>query len=524
MTDQAVLGEGIVADLDVDIAIVGYGPIGQSLAILLGNSGWRVAVYDKQPGLYPLPRACHLDHEAMRILQSMGLAQQIDAAIAPAREYRLLAADLSVLSDLPRGWKTPTGWESSYHFYQPDVEGIFDDAAKQTVGVQVTQGAEVIALEDRGDDVIITVAHADERQEHVRARFVIGADGANSFVRRAVNIGQQDLGFAATWVVNDVRVRDGQPAPDVPDTGQVLDPAQPRHMAWLGGQHYRWEFMLADGDDPIANSAPDAVWQRLQHWVDPSTADLLRSAPYTFRSLVADDFRAGRVLLAGDAAHTMPPFMGQGMVSGMRDAVTLAWMLDLVLRGVTDAEFLDTYTASRRPHVLAFIEQSMEVGTMVCETDPVRAAERDKRLRAQTDTPPPFQPSLTAFVGAHPAAGSLAQQPRSAVDGRLMADAIGTGFAVISQHSLVGELSRAARHLLDDLDASVAVVVPEGTSGAVGEFVEADAQLTTWFSENDADWIIVRPDGYLADAGVGAAALESSLGWMAEALHPTEAR
>lgn len=501
---------------DADVAIVGYGPVGQSLATLLGRLGWSVVVFDRQAGLYPLPRACHLDHEAMRILQSMGIADEIDAAIVPVREYLLLRADLTVLSDLPRGWETPTGWEPSYHFFQPDIEGIFDRAAKATPGVTVRQGVEVRGIRDRGDDVVLTVGAPDSGDdEEVSARFVIGADGANSFVRQAMGIVQEDLGFEATWVVNDVELHEGVPALDVPDTGQVLDPVQPRHMAWLGGRHYRWEFMLVGGEDPVAATRPEAVWEKLGRWVDPSTADLLRSAAYTFRSLVAETFARGRIALAGDAAHLMPPFMGQGMVSGMRDAATLAWMVDLVLRGSVPVSALRLYTEGRRAHVTAFMRQSMEVGLMVCETDPVRARERDRALEAQTHTPPPFQPSVTAFVGSHPLAGTLAVQPRIANrEGARLGDVLGFRFALISRAGLAG-LSPRSQDVLARWNAVSAVIRPASEAQdddlLDAELIETGDRFTRWLTEADADWVLVRPDGYVADAGRGTAELDRSL-------------
>lgn len=503
---------------DIDVAIVGYGPVGQSLATLLGRLGWSVVVFDRQPGLYPLPRACHLDHEAMLILQAMGIADEVDAAIVPVREYLLLRPDLTVLSDLPRGWETPTGWEASYHFFQPDIEGIFDRAAKATPGVTVRQGVEVRGIEDRGSEVVLTIGVTGEiESEKVTARYVVGADGANSFVRDALGIGQEDLGFQATWVVNDVELHEGVPALDVPDTGQVLDPAQPRHMAWLGGRHYRWEFMLVGDADPVDATRPEVVWEKLGRWIDPSTADLLRSASYTFRSLVADTFARGRVALAGDAAHLMPPFMGQGMVSGMRDAATLAWTLDLILRGAAPVTALDLYTRSRRAHVVAYMRQSMEVGLLVCETDVVKARERDRALEQQTVTPPPFQPQVTAFVGEHPLAGTLAVQPRIASQGGArLGDILGFRFALLSLEPL--PVSDAARRWLDMLGAVEAVIRPEGSLIADGEFAEVGQRFTGWLADAGADWVLVRPDGYVADAGRGSRELDSSLGALSSEL------
>ena len=487
-----------------DVAIVGYGPVGQALATLLGRRGRSVVVFDKQPGLYPLPRACHIDHEGMRILQAMGIADEVAAAIVPAREYLMLRSDLSVISDLPRVWETPSGWEPSYHFYQPDVEGLFDAAAKATPGVAVRQATAVHTVREESDGVVLTVG---DDGEEVRARYVIGADGANSLVRTQAGIGREDLGFEATWVVVDVEIAEGAPALNVPDTGQVLDPAQPRHMAWLGGRHYRWEFMIVDGADPAEASLPENVWPKLSQWVDPATSTLLRSTAYTFGSLVAETFRAGRVLLAGDAAHLMPPFMGQGMVSGLRDAASLAWILDLVLTGRADEGFLDAYTETRRPHVLAYIAESVRVGQMVCETDPERARVRDAELEAQTQSPPPFQPLAGSLYLRGPLAGTIAVQPR--VGGRLLDDVLGPAFTVLTvDGSDLAGLNAGGQGAIGALGL-VTAVLAEGEGPGI--HTPDDDRFANWLSAADATWTLVRPDGYVYAAGRGADALGGAL-------------
>ncbi|WP_052355103.1 bifunctional 3-(3-hydroxy-phenyl)propionate/3-hydroxycinnamic acid hydroxylase [Arthrobacter sp. I3] len=495
-----------------DVAIVGYGPVGQILATLLGRQGWSVLVLDKQAGLYPLPRACHLDHEAMRILQAMGISEEINAAIVPAREYLLLRADLSVLSNLPRGWETPSGWESSYHFYQPDIEGIFDATAKSTPGVEVRQSTNVRTASDLGDRVALTV---DGGEEPIFARFVVGADGANSLVREQAGIARDNLGFEATWVVIDVEMKAWAKAPGVPDTGQVLDPAQPSHMAWLGGDHYRWEFMIVDGADPVEAAKPENVWPKLRRWITEDTATLLRSTTYTFQSLVASTFNLGRVLLAGDAGHLMPPFMGQGMISGMRDAMTLSWMLNKVLKGTAPVDFMDAYTESRRPHVTEFIAESVRVGQMVCETDPAKAAERDRKLEAQREANPPFQPQLGAGFVDGPLGGRLAVQPRIAGSkGALLDDVLGSSFALVTVHPDVqGGLSASARRHLELLGVSIAAMSAQSAepSPETRSLVEQGSRFADWLSAADADWVLVRPDAYVFDAGRGTEALEESI-------------
>lgn len=488
-----------------DIAIVGYGPVGQTLATLLGRRGWQVLVLDKQSVLYPLPRACHLDHEAMRILQQMGIADQIIDAIVPAREYLLLRQDLSVLSNLPRNWQTPSGWESSYHFYQPDIEGIFDHTARSTPGVTVRQSSNVTTLVEHDSHIDLLIEGASQP---ARAKFVIGADGANSLVRQHAKIDREDLGFEATWVVVDVQMNPGATHPDVPDTGQILDPTLPSHMAWLGADYYRWEFMIVDGGDPVFAAQPENIWPRLNRWISEESATLLRSTTYTFRSLLANIFNNGRVLLAGDAAHLMPPFMGQGMVSGMRDAITLSWTLDMVLKGIAPQSFLDSYTACRKPHVTQYISESIRVGQLVCETDPIKAQKRDRVLEAQKESTPPFQPPLGAGFISDELGGRLAVQPRIANHGnQLLDDVLGAGFTLLSRtEENFSNLSPTTREDLEYLEVTLARITSDNSADTTGDhatLVETEDRFGTWLADVGATWVIVRPDGYVFATGAG---------------------
>ncbi|WP_246336761.1 bifunctional 3-(3-hydroxy-phenyl)propionate/3-hydroxycinnamic acid hydroxylase [Flexivirga oryzae] len=488
-----------------DVAIVGYGPVGQSLAIMLGQAGWRTVVLEKQSEIYPLPRACHLDHEAMRIFQNMGIAEQVSEVIVPARDYQLLRGDLSVLASLPRIWETPSGWEPSYHFYQPDVEGILDRTALSTTGVELRRGVAVTDVRDQVDGVELDATSADGTREVVCARYVIGADGANSVVRRAAGIAQQDLGFEATWVVTDLLLNEGEEPLGVPDTGQVCDPAQPTHMAWLGGRHYRWEFMLVDDVAPETAQRPDNVWAKLARWVTPDTAELVRSTAYTFRSVVAETLNKGHVLLAGDSGHLMPPFMGQGMVSGLRDVATLSWLLDRVLRGESPTELLGAYTASRSAHVIAYIEQSVDVGRIICETDPVLAQAKAVQLENDGEAPP-FQPPVTALLRpGQDDAGRLSIQPRLA-DGRLLDDVVtGLRLLIADRDALAGLPEPTAGLLRSARVTTVIVHGPGGTTSLdsdVVEVAEPDRRFGSWLAAAGCLAALVRPDGYLYGVAV----------------------
>ncbi len=334
---------------DADVLVVGYGPVGQVLAALLGAAGHRVIVCERRHGRYETPRAGHFDHEIMRVFQSLGIADDVCRIADPARLYEFLDPDGTVIARLPRDWKAPSGWDASYHFYQPELEEVLDAAVRNQPSVEVRHGAAVTDLRQEAGHVTATL----EDGTSVTARYAVASDGANSRMRALCGIETTDLGFRGDWLVVDVRPRPEATAVNIPHTGQVLNPERPHHMGRVAHRYYRWEFMLVDGDDPDEMVTPARVWELLRPWIGPDDGELIRQTVYQFRSVVADTFRSGSILLAGDAAHVMPPFLGQGMSSGIRDAATLSWILDLVLTGRSTPDLLDLYTSSRRPHVMA---------------------------------------------------------------------------------------------------------------------------------------------------------------------------
>lgn len=500
--------------VDTDVLIVGYGPVGQSLAALLGRAGHRVIVCERRSGRYETPRAGHFDHEIMRIFQAMGTAEEVDRIADPARLYEFLDPGGEVLARLPREWDAPSGWEASYHFYQPELEEVLDAAVREIPTVDLRFGHAVVGLRRGTDHVAVTL----EGGAVLTARYVVGADGANSVVRNLCDISTEDLGFRGDWLVADIRPRPGAPDLDIPHTGQVLDPARPNHMGRVAQRYFRWEFMLVDGDDPAEMATPDNVWKLLKPWIGPDEGELIRQTVYQFRSIVAETFRAGPVLLAGDAAHVMPPFLGQGMSSGIRDAATLAWIFDLVLRGAAGPQLLDLYTASRRPQVLAYIEESIRIGTVVCETDPLRAAQRREILRSATELPPPFQPPVGAgFRAGEPLAGCLGIQPLLRTeDGRTQRsdDVLGNGFTLFS----LAELDAAAVAAVADLESSIGLrSVVVGTPGGLQEDGET---FSRWMKEAGVVAVLVRPDFYVLGSAAEPAEVPALLASLRSVLSP----
>ncbi|MFF7334981.1 bifunctional 3-(3-hydroxy-phenyl)propionate/3-hydroxycinnamic acid hydroxylase [Streptomyces sp. NPDC008150] len=498
----------------VDVIVVGYGPVGMVAAAELGLAGHRVLVLERYAGLYNLPRAASFDDETMRTLARLGLAEELlpKVRIQPTYEWRNGSGDLLIEQTFAATGRS--GWAEWNMMYQPDLEEALDTACRAMPRVQVRHASSVVALEQTEDQVTVTVEGAGGR-ETVRARYVLGCDGGNSFVRSALGVDVHDYGFSEPWMVCDFRFRRRT---EVPCALQLGDPLGPTSIISLGPAHHRFSFMLDSTDDFETERDPQRVWKRVAPYLVPDDADLIRVATYTFRSLVADHWRRGRVLLAGDAAHQMPPFLGQGMCSGFRDAQNLAFKLDLVLRGHVSDDVLDTYQTEREPHVRAVIEKGIELGHLQTLRDPELAAARDRTLlarRAETGAPEPTRfPDLGDGMfarGAGAGRGRLSVQ--GVVDDGTRRDrldqVVGGGF-----HLLVDEGHLAAlgdRRLLDDLaEAGVRVVVPGRRAADHPRAVvvqDVDGTYRGWLAELGCSAVVVRPDFYVYGTASGSDAV-----------------
>ncbi|MBZ0218566.1 MAG: bifunctional 3-(3-hydroxy-phenyl)propionate/3-hydroxycinnamic acid hydroxylase, partial [Fimbriimonadaceae bacterium] len=311
-----------------DVAIIGFGPTGATLANLLALCGVSVLVLDRQTAPYPLPRAVHFDDEVMRVFQSIGVAGEVAKIVRVNRGMRFVDATGKLLLDWPRPQEIgPQGWYASYRFHQPDLEAILHDALTRRETIRIQPCAEVTHVRD--DENIAQVHYENLRSgttHTVTAKYVVGCDGARSIMRGFIDTQMEDLGFHQRWLVVDVLLK--KPKPELGDfTIQYCDPARPATYARGPGNRRRWEISVLDDEDSEAISTSESVWRLLEAWLSPDEADLERMAVYTFKSAIAETWRRGRLLIAGDAAHLTPPFMGQGMCAGIRDAANLGWKL-----------------------------------------------------------------------------------------------------------------------------------------------------------------------------------------------------
>ncbi len=476
-----------------DVAIIGCGPAGATLANLLALRGLSVLVLEREAEIYALPRAIHFDGECMRVFQAIGVAEALRPQLLVSPGMKFVDADDRVLIDWSRPQQLgPQGWHASYRFHQPVFEGVLRQRMAQHACITLRLRHDVFSIEPQADKVQLRVEDMRSgRLYRTAARYVVGCDGARSLVRRFMGTELDDLQSHERWLVLDVLLK--RERPDLGDHSiQFCDPRRPSTYVRGVGERRRWELMLMPGDDPATITRPESVWPLLSRWVTPDEATLERPAVYTFHSVVARGWRQGRLLIAGDAAHQTPPFMGQGMCAGVRDASNLAWKLADVLQGVAPDSLLDSYESERSPHVREFIETAVRLGSVIQATDPAVVEKRNAEMAANPQIFHTPQPALGP--GAHDGgeqAGRVAAQPVFD-DGSRLDDRIGYRFALVVQPGL----EAAATQLAGDR----AVVVPA-----------TPATLAAWLEPFAAAAVLVRPDRYVAGTAAHGDALPALL-------------
>jgi 3-(3-hydroxy-phenyl)propionate hydroxylase len=520
-------GEQGSGRLDADVAVIGYGPVGRMLALLLGERGKRVVVVERQPAAYPLPRAVHFDDEIGRILQSAGVPpDSVPEVVGPYDDfYEWRSAGRQPLLRLDWRGLGPSGWHVSNFFYQPDLEAILDAKVQALDTVHVLRGwTAVTHLEDEGGVTVELQSAADDRRT-VTARYVVGADGANSLVRSWIGSTVTDLGYFHDWLVIDLLMHAPLEKFDFsPAAWQLCDPARPTTLVPGGPGRRRFEFMRLPAETVGELNAEQTAWRLLAPWgIGPAEASLERHTVYTFQARWCDAWRRGRLLLAGDSAHLMPPFAGQGMCSGLRDAVNLAWKLDLVLDGRAGDQILDSYGLERAEHVRHFIEASMALGEVICLPDPVAAAQRDQAMQADlaasVEQPPRPLPRLGPGLHRDDAGGGLLSIQAEVSDGTrqgLFDDVVGPGgVLLLAGPRLRGSLSQRHASLLADLGWKITRLAADPGEAQIADTTGA---YTAWLAELGAVAVLIRPDLYVYGCATDAEDLAALLDHLDAAL------
>jgi 2-polyprenyl-6-methoxyphenol hydroxylase-like FAD-dependent oxidoreductase len=503
---------------DADVIIAGYGPVGQTLAALLGQQGHRVLVLERQAAMYDKPRAVTLDNEVMRVLAGVGIGDYFEEFCLPSWQYDWQNADGKTLIHFEFGTEPGSSRPINVTFHQPGLEARLIEAVSALPIVEVRREASVVDVIEEPDHVVVAYQTSDGERHEVSGRYVVGCDGANSRVREVLDPEIDDRGFFYDWAVLDVLPHDRDRVESwEPRNLQICDPTRPTTVVSAGPARRRWEFFLLPGESPELFEDDVYAWKLLEPWdLSPANADMERAAVYRFRAMCCRQWRRGRILVAGDAAHLMPPFIGQGMCSGVRDAANAAWKLDVVLRGVASPDLLDTYTSERVAHVQHAIGMSVELGKVICIADPEAAAARDAELlaadgRPELALPPVPPPTLGPGVAAsgpdgtvQAAAGTFTDQGvvRRA-DGRVgpRDDLVAPGFVLGASFDPTTQVTPESAAAFRRLGGTFEQFVPADTDLAdregLRELADAGGYYLHHMAERGFCAAIVRPDYYL---------------------------
>ncbi|MFJ5261218.1 bifunctional 3-(3-hydroxy-phenyl)propionate/3-hydroxycinnamic acid hydroxylase [Streptomyces sp. NPDC088387] len=523
-----------------DVVIVGYGPVGAMVANLLGQAGIRTIVLERDAEPFTVPRAGATDDEVLRVFQAAGLVDRLLPLIDLGQSTEFLSAQGDPLVTMRPGGRR-NGFPQLAFFYQPELERVLREGVARYPHVSVRMGVRVEGLQDDTDEgeegekgiegegggggggVTVWARAGDHgRQTAIRARYVVACDGGRSTVRNLRSIEFTGSTFAQPWLVVDAELE--APLAGVTSFQFIGDPDRPGVTLPLPGTHHRWEFMVLPGEDHTEFASLENARRLVSPWVDPDRITILRHVVYTFHARAAARWRSGRVLLAGDAAHLMPPFAGQGLSSGLRDAHNLAWKLATVVADGADPALLDSYETERRPHVTRMTRLTRFSGALVQTRRRRLAAARDAVLKKAAYVPyfteGRFKPGLRyasgAFDGSRRRAGAGHAFPQPTVRtarGRLtpLDDLLGSGWAIVGRDlDPQVHLGAESRALWVSLGATYLSVGRPGGSGGLGRagrrrrrmpgeagtvvVEDLDGYALDFFDRYGGDFAVVRPD------------------------------
>ncbi|MFP6808044.1 MAG: bifunctional 3-(3-hydroxy-phenyl)propionate/3-hydroxycinnamic acid hydroxylase [Pseudomonadales bacterium] len=497
-----------------DIAIVGMGPVGCAAAILFSHNGLRVVCIERDLDVYSLPRAVAMDGEIVRAFQAVGLGQQLDDLLQTVRE-----GDRAGFANSKREWLFghdmadggSNGWQPLSMFDQPEVETFLRSQAINHPNVTSYIGYEFESFDDHGDQVHLKASQINTNQSEnarsnrdgvidISARYVLACDGANSKIRRTLNIEWDNLGYDHDWLVVDIIIKDGHTLNN--DTVQVCDPDRITTYVVTKDPYRRWEFKLNPGETWDEMLQVEKIEQLIEPWTPKGSYEIRRSAVYQFHAATAKSWRVGNVFIAGDAAHQTPPFLGQGMNAGMRDAINLAWKFQMVIKGEADESLLDAYQQERLPHAQDLVEWAVDIGQLMEHLAAVEDAERNGKAvpeavhkkkssgYGQGRSNPPLRDGVLMLgqVDDTGSSGYLFSQPLVQRGGKAfkLDEELGRGFSIVAKSESDIKLNKESRRIIDRFGITVSSL--EGLELVKGKFDNLF---------KNANAAIIRPDHYV---------------------------
>lgn len=528
-------------DTVFDVLIVGYGPAGATMANLLGKRGYSVAVFDQALEIYDKPRAITADQEVMRVFQECGLAEEIARKTTPHPGTDFVGMEGQIIKRFyPAPPPAPLAWEPTWMFVQPELEAVLRAGLARYSRVREFLGHQFVEYSQGPDEVAITVKPvAGESHFTVRGKYLLGCDGGRSAVRKQMGAKIEDLAFDEWWIVVDAWMRGHIDLPQ--RCVQYCRPSRPGTYIVGPNNLRRWEIKILLGETPDDFQSEEAVRDVLSTFVDTTHLDICRTAIYRFHALVVDEWRDGRVFLVGDAAHQMPPFLGQGLCAGIRDTINLAWKIDGVERRGYAETLFDSYTEERKPHVRTIVSHAKSFGLIIGELDETVARKRDRELaellasgKAET-VRQKFIPGLEAgLIGRHAdghmqaGAGALFVQPwvHAGTEIRRLDDLLPPGFLVVAGTPDVPEwLDAGATDVLEKIGGRIVVIgtTAESVDAPALHLKERDGLFNQWLSSFGAKAAIIRPDHYVFGTAANADDLRRLLDQLAEQILPAAA-
>jgi 3-(3-hydroxy-phenyl)propionate hydroxylase len=516
-----------------DVVIAGYGPTGATLANLLGMRGFSVALIEKADDIYDLPRAITADHEVMRVFQECGLSEEISRATIPHRGSDYVGLKNQIIKRFyPAPPPHPLAWDPTWLFVQPELEATLRRGVQRFERVHSFLGHQLVDFSQHETGVAAEVqCCGDGKSFTIAGRYLVGCDGGRSTVRRLLGSKTEDLAFDEWWIIADCLLRADIALPD--RARHYCHPWRPGSFIIGPGNLRRWEIKLLPDENPQSFETDEAVLSLLTHFVDTTKIELRRKAVYQFHTLIVDEWKRGSIFLMGDAAHQTPPFLGQGLCAGIRDAANFAWKVEGVERRGYSKTLLDSYAVERKPHVRKVVTHAKEFGLIIGELDRAAAQHRDRVLEEQLASGKAeiirqrFVPGLEAGIIGHYAdgrsaagAGDIFMQPwvRSGTSYVRLDDMLSPSFLlVVESTDMLSWPNEGSWQDLRRLGCQVVVFGDASSSGDVDALYvqERDGLVAAWLGQLGARAALVRPDHYVFGCAVDAETLNDLVALLA---------